>query len=143
VQLGPDDPPSGVPEERTVVDVGLRSPGSTARDEEIHLDEELIDQPERYVVSAGGFIEPGYPAYYDLDLSCAFAVFGPMNEVVWRAETEGIDANPPAAWVAAADDAGIVEVELLIETDPARLTLTASGHTEHYVPSTGATGTCP
>ena len=45
VQLGPDDPPSGVPEERTLVDVDLRSPGSTARDDEIHLDEELIGQP--------------------------------------------------------------------------------------------------
>jgi hypothetical protein len=143
VQLGPEDPPSGVPEERTVVDVDLRSPGSTARDEEIHLDEELIDQPDRHVVGAGGFIETGYPAYYDLDLSCAFSTFGPINAVVWRAETEGIDTDPPDAWVAAADDAGIVEVELLIETDPARLTLTANGHTEHYVPSPGATGTCP
>jgi hypothetical protein len=42
VQLGPDDPPAGVPEERTVVDVDLRAPGSTARDEEIHLDEDLV-----------------------------------------------------------------------------------------------------
>jgi hypothetical protein len=42
VQLGPDDPPSGVPEERTLVDVDLRSPGSTAQDDEIHVDEELV-----------------------------------------------------------------------------------------------------
>lgn len=144
VQLGSDDPPSGVPEERTVVDVDLRSPGSTARDHEIHVDEELVGQPERYVVSAGDFIEPGYPAYYDLDLSCAFSTFGPMNEVVWRAETEDLDANPPAAWLAAADDSGLVEVELLMETGPApRLSLTANGHTEPYVPSPGASGTCP
>jgi len=143
VQLDPEDPPSGVPEERTVVDVDLRSPGSTARDDEIHLDEELIGQPERNVVGAGELIEPGYPAFYDLDLSCAFATFGPMNEVTWQAETEGIEANPPEAWRAVADEAGIVEVELLIETNPARLSLTANGHTERYVPSPRATGTCP
>jgi hypothetical protein len=143
VQLGPDDPPSGVPEERTLVDVDLRSPDSTAQDDEIHLDQELIDQPERNVVGAGGVIEPGYPWAYDLDLSCAFSTFGPINGVVWKAETEGLDAAPPEAWRAVADDEGIVEVELLLETNPARLSLTANGHTERYVPSPGATGTCP
>lgn len=143
VQLGPEDPPSGVPEERTLVDVDLRSPGSTARDDEIHLDEELIGEPERYVVGPGGVIEIGYPAYYELDMSCAFSTFGPINGVVWRAETEGIDAEPPSAWVATADDAGVVDVELLMEADPARLSLTANDHTEHYVPSPGATSTCP
>lgn len=143
VQLGPDDPPAGVPEERTVVDVDLRSPGSTASDEEIHQDEELVGRTDRYVVAAGDVIEPGYPASYDLDLSCTFSTFGPLNEVVWQAETQGLDAAPPEAWLAAADDRGIVEVEVLIETDPARLLLTANGHTERYVPSPGATGTCP
>lgn len=143
VQLGPDDPPSGVPEERTVVDVDLRSPSSTAVGDEIHFDEDLIDQPDRHVVSAGGVVEPGYPAYYALDLDCDFSIFGPVNEVVWRAETQGLDANPPEAWQAAADGAGTVEVELLVEIEPARLSLTANGHTEHYVPSPNATGTCP
>ena len=143
VQLGPDDPPGGVPEERTLVDVDLRSPGSTARDDEIHLDEELIGQPDRYVVGPGGVIEIGYPAYYELDLSCDFSVFGPINGVVWEAETDGIAADPPDAWVAAADDAGVLDVELLMETDPARLSLTANDHTEHYAPSSGATSTCP
>jgi len=143
VQLGPEDPPSGVPEERTLVDVDLRSPGSTAQDHEIHLDEELIGQPDRYVVGPGGVIEPGYPAYYELDLSCDFSTFGPINGVVWKAETEAIDADPPSAWEAAADEAGIVDVELLMEIDPARLSLTANDHTEHYVPSPGATATCP
>ncbi|MGK2949138.1 MAG: hypothetical protein ACSLFP_11225 [Acidimicrobiales bacterium] len=143
VQIGPDDPPAGVPEERTVVDVDLRSPGSTAQDEEIHQDEELVGRTDRYVVAAGGVIEPGYPAAYDLDLSCTFSTFGPLNEVVWQADAQGLDAAPPEAWLAAADDRGIVEVEVLIETDPARLRLTANGHTERYVPSPGATGTCP
>ena len=30
IQLGPEDPPSGVPEERTIVNADLREPGSTA-----------------------------------------------------------------------------------------------------------------
>lgn len=143
VQLDAEDPPSGVPEERTLVDVALRAPGSTARDDEIHLDEELIGQGERYVVGPGGVIETGFPAHYELDLSCAFATFGPINDVVWRAETEGIDGDPPSAWVAAADDEGIVDVELLLEVDPPRLSLTANGHTERFVPGPGAPATCP
>ena len=142
VQLGPEDPPRGVPEERTIVDVDLRARGSTARDDEIHQDEALVGQPERSLVTAGGVIEPGYPWLYELDLSCAFSTFGPINDVVWQSEVPDLDANPPAAWVAVADERGIVEVELLLETDPARLTLTANGHSEQYTPKPDGEGTC-
>lgn len=142
VQLHADDPPSGVPEERTIVDVDLRSPGSTARDEQIHPDQALIDEPERYVVAAGGFIEPDFPAYYDLDLSCSFSTFGPLNDVVWQSETADLDEHPPAAWTEAADGAGVVEVELLLQTGPARLTLTANGHSEQYTPASDGQSDC-
>ena len=36
-----------------------------------------------------------YPAHYELDLSCDFSTFGPMNEVVWRAETQGMTPKSP------------------------------------------------
>lgn len=142
VQLNAEDPPAGVPEERTIVDVDLRGAGAEATDAQIHPDQELLDQPERYVVGAGAFIEPDYAAYFDLDLSCPIGIFGPINDVLWRAETEGLDATPPAAWVAIADG-DIVEVELLLQTSPARLSLTANGHAERYVPSPdGAVTAC-
>jgi hypothetical protein len=46
VQLGPDDPPSGVPEERTLVDADLRAAGSAARDDQIGPDPELLAAAE-------------------------------------------------------------------------------------------------
>jgi hypothetical protein len=142
VQLHAEDPPPGAPEERTLVHVDLREPGSVATDDEIGPDQALIDEPERYVITAGGFVEPDFPAYYDLELSCSFGVLGPFNGVVWESSTPDLHDSPPAAWVDAAED-GVVEVELLLQTDPARLQLTANGHTEHYVPSEEGSSACP
>lgn len=143
IQLNATDPPAGVPEERTVVDVDLRSPGSVATDDEIGFDPDLVDAVDRgYVVSAGGFAEPGFPAIYDLDLSCAFDVLGPFNGVTWQSVAGTLRADPPPAWVVAADD-GVLEVELFMEESPARLSVTANGHTERYEPTSTATSTCP
>lgn len=144
IQLNATDPPQGVPEERTVVDADLRSPGSVASDEQIGADPELTGAAERgYVVTAGGVMETGYPALYDLDLSCPFDLLGPFNGVTWQANTQDLAAHPPEAWTAGADNRGIVEVELLLEEAPARLTVTANGHTESYEPSPTASSTCP
>jgi len=87
VQLGERDPPKGVPEERTVVKIDLRGPGSTATDDELGLDPELFADASRgYVIGAGGIMEIGFTALYDLELSCDFELIGPVNGVVWRAE---------------------------------------------------------
>ncbi|CAN5171535.1 hypothetical protein BH18ACT4_BH18ACT4_05240 [soil metagenome] len=143
VQLGADSPPAGVPEERTVVDADLRSPGSRASDDEIGFDPALMDPVDPApVIAAGGVLETGHPALYRLDLGCAFEVFGPINGITWRSQEQDLSANPPAAWTAVADSLGHVDVEVLLETDPPRLALTANGHTEAYQPVAGATSSC-
>jgi hypothetical protein len=146
VQLGERDPPQGVPEERTVVEVDLRGPGSTATDDELGLDPELFAEAGRgYVIGAGGVMEIGFPALYDLDLSCDFELIGPVNGVVWRAETTELSKiTPPEAWAAAATASGIVEVELLLSEDLTTLTLSAGNHTERYLPApNGTESNCP
>ena len=59
-----------------------------------------------YVVSAGGVIEPGFSALYDLDLSCPFGVIGPFNGVTWQSSVPDLAADPPEEWIAAAKTMG-------------------------------------
>ena len=144
IQLRATDPPSGVPEERTLVSIDLREPRSAANSDEVGTDPALTEQIDRgYVVTAGGVMEVGYPATYDLDLSCEFAMIGPLNGIVWQADNDELSqAEPPRAWTDAADD-GIVEIELFMSDEPATLTLAAGGHTESYAPaSPGTTSNC-
>ena len=144
VQLDADDPPAGVPEERTVVDADLRAPGSRGSDDQIGVDPALVDGADRgHVITAGGVAEVGYPALYRLDLDCTFEVIGPFNGITWRSEAPGLSADPPVAWTAVADDAGVVEVEVLLESDPPLVILAANGHTEAYEPTADATSNCP
>lgn len=136
VQLSEQDPPRGVPEERTVVDADLTAPGAIATDEQIGGDDELLLQVDRgYVVGPGGVVEPGFPATFAFDVACAVDVVGPVNGVVWRAADP--DRGPVAdqAWQVVAEDGGVVFAEILIEVDPARMSLTANGVTESYVPA--------
>ncbi len=145
VQLRADDPPAGVPEERTLVSVDLTPPGSTAADDEIGPDPALVNAVDRgYVVTAGGVLEPGFGAVYDLDLACDFALLGPFNGVVWQAESEGLGPdNPPSGWLDAASD-GVLETQLLLAEDPPLLTVMAGGHHETYVPAAAESATdCP
>jgi len=46
VQLDASAPPPGAPEERTIVSVDLSAPGSTATDDQIGFDPELVDTLE-------------------------------------------------------------------------------------------------
>jgi hypothetical protein len=143
VQLDADEPPSGVPEERTLVAVDLRAPGSVAPHAQSGPDPALIDRADDgYEVAAGGIVEDGYPAQYRLDLGCTFDRIGPINDVLWQSSTPDLSAHPPAAWTSIADD-GVVPTELLLETDPPRLSLRANGHTEAYVPGPDGTTDCP
>jgi hypothetical protein len=145
IQLVAADPPAGVPEERTLVAVDLSAAGSTATDDQIGTDPALIDAvDDGYVVGAGGIVEPGYPANYRLDLDCNIDVIGPINGIVWSADTTGISAAPNPAWTDASDADGTVLVEILLTESPPGLTLTANGHTESYGPAPrGATSNCP
>jgi hypothetical protein len=151
VQLGPNDPPRGVPEERTLVAVGLSEPGSTARDDQIGPDPSLLDRTsEGSVVAAGGYIETDLRGVfrYRLDLTCPFHTIGPINAVTWIAATTGLVEAPPPAWLDAADGSGSLVVDLLLEAADAdrgpQLTLSAGGHAERYVPApAGTTSECP
>lgn len=63
VQLNAEDPPLGVPEERTLVAVDLSDPGSTATDEQIGLDAALVDaSDDGTIATSGDIIEVGYPS---------------------------------------------------------------------------------
>ena len=55
IQLGADDPPAGVPEERTLVDADLSRPGAVAGPGAVHGDPSL---PEPFVLEPGSIMEP-------------------------------------------------------------------------------------
>ncbi|WP_139177828.1 hypothetical protein [Ruania alba] len=126
VQLSADHPPAGVPEERTVVDVGLREPGSTATDDQLGTDENLIDAAdEPQPAGPGGVIEPGYPWPYRLELgtACGISRLGPLNGVTWVTDTRDL----PAAWEAAREgETVVVEVLLTERTSAGGPSLTAT-----------------
>jgi hypothetical protein len=128
-----------------LVAVDLSISGSTATEEQIGTDPALVEAvDEGYVISAGGIVEPGFPAGYRLDLHCDFELIGPINGIVWSADTTGISSAPDPAWTELGDADGTLLVEVLLAEDPPGLTLTANGHTESYSPaSRGSTSNCP
>lgn len=135
VQLSAEDPPKGVPEERTVVDADLTEPGTTATDDQIGGDDGLVEQADRgYVVGPGGIVEPGFEAVFEFDLTCAVDVVGPVNGVVWQSADPERGPIVDQAWESVAEEGGVVFTQILIETDPARMSLTANGVTENYLP---------
>ncbi len=142
VQIGPGDPPRGVPEGRTVVAADLSAPGSTATDAEIGTDPALFESAAQgYTIGPGGIVEPGFAALYRLDLSCDVAAIGPVNGNVWESPAL---TETPHAWVATVDDDGVALVEVLLHADPPTLTLSANGHSETYQPvaASGAEPPC-
>ena len=87
LQLGPEDPPGGVPQERTVVDVGLSEPGATAADDEIHLDDALIGGPPAPPLVADGHEGPipnGARYVWHPRPGCTGVVVGPLDGTLWR-----------------------------------------------------------
>ena len=52
IQLSAEDPPGGVPEERTLVEADLRVPGSVAAPEQVHTDPDLM-QPDPQFAQSG------------------------------------------------------------------------------------------
>lgn len=86
VQLGSDDPPGGAPEERTLVDVDLRAAGSTATDEQIHLDPSLAQPREAPLVVDGDALptDDAVRYVYRDDSSCDVPTLGPLDGSVWR-----------------------------------------------------------
>jgi hypothetical protein len=129
VQLQSEDPPRGVlGEERTIVEVDLSAPGSTAGPREVHHDN---SEPEQDHAMPGDIIETGFPRDYRQSVHCGLEWLGPLNDVNWR--TDDADAADwiPDLWQEAIVD-GEIRLELLMTTDPPKLKATANGHSITY-----------
>lgn len=130
IQLGAEDPPGGVPEERTVVDADLRGPGSAAAPGQVHGDPNL---PAAQYVEPGGSIEPEFEAQFRMPVQCGIEWLGPLNNVMWRTDVppDAADFVPPEWEPVVADEAVILT--LLMQTgDPPTLTASANGYTVTY-----------
>lgn len=128
-----EDPPGGVPEERTIVGVDLSTPGSRAEPADIGLG---TPAPDLDVLGPGAVVEPGFQARYRLSVHCGIEWLGPLNGVTWRTEVPAgtLDFVPPAWQDAVVEDQSLV-LTILLETDPSpRVTATANGHSVVYRP---------
>ena len=136
IQLTAEDPPGGVPEERTLVDADLRVPGSVAAPEQVHGDPILL-QPDPQFVQSGDTIETDIPNRYRLSVHCGVEWLGTLNDVTWRTVVPvgGVDWIPPA-WkqVVAMDETIMVTVVMSPGPDPI-VTATANQHALVYRPA--------
>lgn len=134
IQLGADDPPAGVPEERTIVEVDLSAPGATARPDQVHPDARV---PEPNVNTSGAVIEPGFEAPYRMSVQCGIEWLGEINSVSWRTDVpDGAVDYVPEAWKPLVGTDQAIELVLLLETDPVpTITATANGHSVVYHPT--------
>jgi hypothetical protein len=132
IQLGPDDPPSGViDQERTVVGEDLTVPGSTLGPSGAQSPPATGQGPPR--VQAGGVIDPEVVWAYRLDVRCGIEWLGELNGVTWR-NGEG-DRDVPQGWTDAVEPDGSIALEIVLTVDPPRIRATAAGHTRTYRPS--------
>lgn len=131
LQLGPDDPPAGVPEERTIVEADLTVPGAVAGPEQIHGDP-MLPRPD--IPGSGVVIEPDFPAQYRMNVRCGIEWLGEVNGVAWRvADPADATGGVPDAWGVVADREFVV-LELLMRLGPQpSIDATANGHTVRYV----------
>ena len=135
IQLGADDPPAGVPEERTLVDVDLSRPGAVAGPHDVRPDPSL---PEPFVLVSGAFIEPEVEYPYRLFVHCGIEWLGRFNDVAWRADVPvGVLDFIPPEWQTAVAASQTIELSIILRTDPEPVVMaTASGHAVTYRPTT-------
>lgn len=141
IQLGSEDPPAGVPEERTIVEADLRVPGSVVQPGDVHGDPNL---PEPYVVESGSIIEPDFGVSYRLDVRCGIEWLGRLNDLAWRTDVTGAEgASLPAEWSALVEDGSVI-VEVLLTTEPEpTITASAGGKDVVYRPARSPLPDCP
>src|SRR5690606_32772376 len=86
VQLEARDPYAGTAEERTVVDVDLAASGSTATDDQLHLDPTLVIPDEPPLVTDGDALlgDEAVRYVYRHDPGCEVPTLGPLDGSVWR-----------------------------------------------------------
>jgi hypothetical protein len=135
IQLGPDDPPPGALEERTVVAVDLSQPGSIAAPDEVGTGPGL---PPPQVFESGSIIEPGFAVDYRLYVHCGVEWLGELNGVIWRT-----GEAMPSEWVALVGDEETVVVSVLLGSGPEpSVAATAGGVTVVYLPDSGPQPGC-
>ncbi|MFA9446714.1 hypothetical protein [Egicoccus sp. AB-alg6-2] len=130
VQLGAQDPPPGAPQERTLVDADLRSPGAPLPADAVGPDPALA-APAEPTVGPGEHVEVGFPVGYRFNLHCGPQWLGPLNDVLWRT---GV-TDTPQAWRDAMDAHEEAVVEVIVGTEPPVLTATVAGHALTYHPT--------
>jgi hypothetical protein len=138
IQLRADDPPSGVPEERTLVGVDLSQPGSVAGPDDIGPDPALME-PDEFVVEPGGFVETGFPFPYRFSVHCGIEWLGNLNGVEWHTDVpDGGTDFIPEEWRDAVNPATEeLTVEILLSEGPdPTVEATLNGHTVVYAPAT-------
>lgn len=132
IQLGPDDPPGGAPEERTIVEADLTAPGSTPPPGSVGPDP--AHDPEPIQDAFGAYVEPGFPSEFRLSLGCGAGWIRNLNGVDWTTDAPQADQTwIPPAWAELENDS-IVAVFEVTTGDPPTLTVTANGHTQSYTP---------
>jgi hypothetical protein len=135
IQLGAEDPPVGVPEERTLVNTDLTAPGSVATADQVGPDRKLIERSRQpQPAESGGFIEPGYPMSFRMYVYCGIAVLGELNDVWWMTGRDGVPV--PRAWSDLVDPEThtlVVDVVLTPGPDPT-VTARANGRSVEYTP---------
>lgn len=136
IQLTAEDPPGGVPEERTLVEADLRVPGSVAAPGQVHADPDLM-QPDPPFVESGNTIETEIPNQYRFTVHCGVEWLGTLNDVTWRTAVPGgaTDWVPPA-WqeVVGPDESIMVTVVMSPGPEPI-VTAGANGLDLVYRPS--------
>jgi len=137
IQLRADDPPSGVPEERTLVRADLTPPGAVAGLDDIGFDPTLME-PEPFAAEPGGFVETGFPFPYRFSVHCGIEWLGNLNGVEWRTDVPaGAPDFVPDEWLSEINAAtGALTVEILLSEGPdPTLEATLNGHTVTYRPA--------
>ncbi len=135
IQLGPEDPPVGVPEERTLVAADLTAPGSVATADQVGPDRDLIERSRRpQPVESGGVVEPGHATPFRMYVYCGIAVLGQLNDVWWMTGTDGVPV--PRAWSELVDpEAHTIVVDVVLRRGPdPTVRATANGRSVVYTP---------
>jgi hypothetical protein len=135
IQLSDAVPPPGVPEERTLVDADLSTPGAIATADQVGPDRALIKssrQPQP--AESGGYIEPGYPSPYRFFVHCGVAVLGQLNGIWWMTDARGVPI--PHEWASRVDRASdTITVDVVITPGPdPTATATLNGRSVVYHP---------
>lgn len=134
IQLGVADPPGGMPEEGTLVDVDLSGPGATADPGQVRP---ATAEPGPIPLESGAVVEPGFPFLYRMSVRCGIEWLGVINGVAWRTDDpEGSTGRVPTAWRVVPGPNETIDLTAVLQTDPEpRITVTVNDLAVIYAPT--------